>query len=118
MSEHLEQVSFFDEAAIRANQDPRWSMIFAIPNGGIRHKVTAGKLKAEGVKAGVPDIFVAVPSFRYPGLFIEMKFGKNKPSKKQMYWINWLRIQGYWVAVCYSAAEAIETVTRYFEGDV
>ena len=32
--------------------------IFAIPNGGARSPATAGRLKAEGVSSGVPDLFV------------------------------------------------------------
>lgn len=72
------------------------SLMFAIPNGGLRHKATAGNLKAEGVKAGVPDIMLPVPqrittSKGYPvagyeqaaqvcGLFIEMKKPSEKPS--------------------------------------
>lgn len=35
-------------------------LMFAILNGGHRHKKTAVDLKAEGVKAGVPDMFIAV----------------------------------------------------------
>lgn len=31
---------------------------FAVPNGGARSKATAGKLKATGVKPGIPDIII------------------------------------------------------------
>jgi hypothetical protein len=36
------------------------SLMFAIPNGGLRHKAEANKLKSEGVKAGVPDIMLPI----------------------------------------------------------
>ena len=42
--------------------------IFAIPNGSQRSRTTGAKLKAEGVSAGVPDLFI--PAF---SLWIEMK---------------------------------------------
>ena len=38
--------------------DIRKVCYWAVPNGGNRSKSEAGRLKAEGVKAGVPDITV------------------------------------------------------------
>lgn len=43
-------------------------LIFAIPNGGVRGKIAAAKLKAEGVVRGIPDLYV--PEWK---LWIEMK---------------------------------------------
>ena len=34
--------------------------IFAIPNGGARSPATAGRLKAEGVSSGVPDLLATM----------------------------------------------------------
>lgn len=53
-TEHQEQVALFQWLEIAAKRDDRLSMAFAIPNGGARHPVVAAKLKAEGVKSGVP----------------------------------------------------------------
>lgn len=63
-SEHEEQVLFVQWFR---RQFPS-TLIFAIPNGGVRSKVVAAKMKAEGVVAGVPDLYV--PEWR---LWIEMK---------------------------------------------
>ena len=54
----------------------------------IRDIRTAANLKKEGVKRGVPDICLPVSRGKYHGLYIEMKAGKNKPSKEQKEWIN------------------------------
>lgn len=89
--------------------------MFAIPNGGLRNKFTAYKLKAEGVKAGVPDIFLPVPSNDFHGLFIEMKFGKNKPTDSQEIWHIDLALGGYKVAVCYSFEDAQKVITSYLK---
>ena len=76
---------------------------FHVPNGGHRNKVTAAKLKAEGVKAGVPDICVAMARGGYYGLYAEMK---AKPpynaavSKHQKEWLARLEDEGYLVQVC------------------
>lgn len=43
----------------RVAEQLKW--LHAIPNGGDRHGATAGKMKAEGAKAGVWDMFLPVP---------------------------------------------------------
>ena len=60
MSEHAHQVALFDWANLHLGRMPELAAMYAIPNGGARSKATAGKLKAEGVKAGVPDIVPAI----------------------------------------------------------
>jgi hypothetical protein len=65
-------------------QYPKYSnLIFAIPNGGQRNIVVAKKLKEEGVKPGVPDLFLPVPNNGFCGLFIEMKSEKGILSNNQ-----------------------------------
>ena len=108
--EHEQQVAFF--RAIDADPRLRDLPIFAIPNGGHRHPAVAARLKAEGVRSGVPDIFVAVSDLR-PGLFIEMKAGKNKQSPNQVEWMRKLGSQGYHCCVCYSAADALRDLLEY-----
>jgi hypothetical protein len=52
---------------------PELAVMYAIPNGGLRSKAAAGKLKAEGVKAGVPDICLPLQTMRDGALYIELK---------------------------------------------
>src|SRR6266508_261574 len=52
--------------------------LFAIPNGGYRHKGTAIRLKAQDVKADVSDLILALPSNGKAGLFLEMKRRNRK----------------------------------------
>lgn len=77
-TEHEEQVAFVREFRLR------WPdvLIFAIPNGEKRSKAAAGRLKAEGVVAGMPDL--CVPEW---GLWVEMKRlkgGRLSPEQSQM----------------------------------
>lgn len=58
--------------------------LFAIPNGGARNRVVGGKLKAEGVMAGVWDLFFAHPVGQYGGCWIETKAGDNSLSDTQL----------------------------------
>src|SRR4051812_28710500 len=53
------------------HQFPNLNLLFAVPNGGLRHIATAANLVAEGVKRGVPDLVLPVPVAPYHGLFIE-----------------------------------------------
>lgn len=88
-------------------------LIWAIPNGGQRNAVVAAKLKTEGVLAGVPDLFIAVPRREFHGLFIEMKAGKNKPTDEQKNVMQRLWEAGYKCEVCYSVEEFIEVINNY-----
>jgi hypothetical protein len=88
-------------------------MMFAIPNGGYRHKATAVKMKAEGVRAGVPDICLPVPNKRHHGLFIEMKSKVGRASPDQKSWMQGLRDRGYLCAICRSEDDAWEVLIEY-----
>ena len=109
MTEHDEQYKLF--LWTRYRPELRW--MFAIPNGGYRTKATAGKMVAEGVKRGVPDLMLPLPTDKFHGLFIEMKFGKNKMTPEQQEFFDYATQQGYLCKVAYSADEAIEIIDDY-----
>jgi len=94
---------------------PELNLLFHIPNGGKRNITTAKRLKDEGVKAGVPDLFLPVSRGGFFGLFIEMKVGKNKTTEKQNEWIAALQEEGYKVAVCYGCESAMEEIMNYLK---
>lgn len=123
-TEEAEQTALFCWSALPETQKlyPQLKWMFAIPNGGLRDKITAGKLKAAGVKAGVWDIFLPVPvsmfktgggvSNWYHGLFIEMKVGKNDLSDKQVEFKQAMN-NVYAMSVCYSWEQAKEAIISY-----
>ena len=98
--EALEQSMLFQWCELQKGKYPMLSLLFAIPNGGSRHRLEAINLKKQGLKSGVPDIFLPYANKKYHGLFIELKYGKNKASEKQKAWINELNHQGYYAKVC------------------
>lgn len=81
--EEQEQIAIFRWATMQEGQYPVLRYMYHIPNGGHRNKVTAGRLKAAGVKRGVPDICLPFPLGGYAGLYIELKAGKNKPTTQR-----------------------------------
>lgn len=89
-------------------------LLIAIPNGGQRDVRVARKLKAEGVVAGVPDLFLAVARGQSHGLWIEMKNGKaGRVSEHQHYMIDALARQGYKGVVCRTFDEFRDKVQNY-----
>lgn len=86
--------------------------IFAIPNGGFRKPREAAILRFQGVRAGVPDLFIPVVKMPYGGLFIEMKTPEGKVSLHQKEWIAMLKEQ-YAVSVCRSLDDAIGVIRNY-----
>ena len=97
---------------------PECKYLFHVPNGGSRNAIEAKNLKRQGVKSGVPDLFLPLPNKTYHGLFIEMKYGKNKPTQNQKEWIKYLNYVGYLAVVCYSAEEAINIIKKYIADKV
>lgn len=116
-SEHAEQVTLFRMAKYHAKRWPELDLMFAIPNGGDRHPAVAGKLKAEGVKAGVPDIFLPVPRGGWSGLFIELKTRGGRATQTQREWLDALHLQGYLSVICKGADEAWSVMQRYLTSE-
>ena len=112
-SEHAEQAALFQWAALLEGRLPELATIFAIPNGGARHPAVAAKLRAEGVKAGVWDAFLATPRGGLHGLWIEMKVERNGLTPAQMVWRLTMEASGYRCVVCYSWCEAARAICAY-----
>lgn len=112
-SEHAEQRDLITWAQMHYAGYPILRCLYAIPNGGARHKAVAGKLRAEGVRPGVPDLHLPVPNANKCGLWIEMKAGRNKPTPHQLDWHERLRKIGHQVNVCYSWHEAAGVICDY-----
>jgi hypothetical protein len=120
--------------AHRKYEIPELAWLHHIPNGGSRgdteksRMIVGGQLKAEGVKAGVMDVFW--PLARYDshssgrpifcGLYIEMKRPSLKTAKggglsdDQIKFGNFADSQGYHVVVCYTWLEAAAEIKKYY----
>lgn len=131
-TEHGHQSALFCWAATQQKWTPALADMFAIPNGGQRGDgsqkgaaIAGGRFKAEGVRQGVPDIFLpyqkTIAGVCYNGLFIEMKIPKYKTytdgglSDEQKEWHNRLSNAGYYVATCYGWIEARDKLVWYIE---
>jgi hypothetical protein len=113
-TEHEEQVALCQWAALSVKKHPALELLYAIPNGGHRHITVAQRLKAEGVKPGIPDLCLPVARGPYYGLYVEMKRKKGgRTSPAQQEWINKLRAEGYCVEICKGFEEARDAIINY-----
>lgn len=110
-SETTEQIALFNWAKRTESILPELALMYHVPNEGKRSN--GGILKAAGLKSGVPDICLPVANNGFHGLYIELKFGKNKATKAQEEYMAMLNAQGYKTAVCYGAEEAGEEILAY-----
>lgn len=113
MSEHQEQSALFRWIDYMASYYPELALCYAIPNGGLRNKITAAKLKREGVKSGVPDICLPVSRGGSIGLYIELKTKTGRATKNQQWWIESLSAQGHVSAICYGWESAKTLIESY-----
>lgn len=103
-----------EQRAVIEYCDWRKLPIFHIPNGGKRDLHTAQHLKQQGVKAGVPDLCLPIPSNSYHGLYIEMKRADGgRVTEHQQRWLDLLNSYGYRAVVCHGSQEAIDTIESY-----
>lgn len=112
-NEENEQMILFRWAEFAKQQYPELKLMYHIPNEGKRSKVTGARLKAAGLRPGVPDICLPVAHGGYIGLYIENKYGKNKPTENQKEWLRALREAGHLTAVCYGWEQAKELIEKY-----
>lgn len=113
-TEAQEQTALFQWAAMMQGRIPELACLHAIPNGGSRHPIEAVHLKQQGVKPGIPDIFLPCARGPWHGLYIEMKRRKGgRVSVEQQRMILALRAQGYKAEVCRGWEEAKNTICEY-----
>lgn len=110
-SEHSIQKGFFDYLS---KVYPHYRKVcFSVPNEGGRSLIHGSLLKQRGLTRGIPDVFCAIPSGAFHGLFIEFKKSTGLPTQEQLQVISELRKYSYRCEICYSLDEAIQLFIDY-----
>lgn len=138
ITEHEHQVNVIQWCELMVGKYPMLRWIYAVPNGARTARSTANRLKAEGMKAGVPDLCLPYPtrntfrlkdedgetaleysSIQCCGLYIEMKSKdtKGRVSKDQQEWLDYLSSVGYRVVTAWTSEEAIKAIEEYLNGN-
>ena len=112
-----EQITLFHWAEWQSGKYPELKLLYHVPNGGSRNKIEAARLKAQGVKSGVPDIVLPAARGEYHGLYIELKRQRGgRISEEQKKWIAGLTEQGYRAEVCKGWEAAAKVIVEYLGG--
>jgi hypothetical protein len=103
--------------------DYRWAAplrwLHAIPNGGARgddsrsRAIRGSTMKAEGVKEGIPDMFLPCPRGRFAGLYIEMKKPGGRASEAQKEFAAYATAAGYSWVLCDHWEKAFDMLVWY-----
>ena len=94
---------------------PELQFLFHIPNESIGGSGWLTRNRQMGVKSGVPDLMLPIPSQGYHGLFIEMKTRNGKTSTEQKRWIDVLNAFGYRAEVAHGWEEAKCLILNYLQ---
>lgn len=90
-------------------------LLYAVPNGGWRHKAVAVALYRQGVRPGIPDLCLPVARQGFHGLYLEMKslrLGADTSADQDKI-IAALREEGYRVEVCAGWERARDVIVDY-----
>lgn len=108
------QIQIIKECSfLKYNDVPLLLIIRHIPNGGLRSKTEAARLKGMGVLKGTPDIHIPVPRHSFASLYIELKTEEGELSKDQKVQIKILRKLGNKVVVCRNVADSMTEIKSY-----
>ena len=112
------QTQLFQWAKLMERQCPELALLHHIPNGGSRKggAIEGAHLKAQGVRAGLPDLCLPVARGGYHGLYLELKAPGGRLQDTQRKWIDALTAQGYRAEVCYGFDEARSSIEKYLKG--
>ena len=99
---------------------PELKWMHAIANGGKRNIREAARLKRQGVKSGVSDIFLPLPRGGNCGLYIEMKRSKGRisVSKNQKQFMIDMSKAGYKAVICKGFDDAKNVINEYLMSSI
>lgn len=105
---------------IRLKYPKEGPLLIHIPNGGSRsNKYEGWRMKAQGARAGVSDLFLAVARGEYHGFWLEFKAAPPNSaniSKEQRDWIRLMREEGYAACICKGPEAAMRAIELYLSG--
>lgn len=106
------QTEFFNQVPLFFPALPD-RLLFAVPNGGSRHKIEAANMKRQGVKRGIADVILQVPKKGFASLCLEFKTPTGKQSDEQKEYQRQVEMAGSKYVVVRSVEQAIRIMQKY-----
>jgi hypothetical protein len=117
--EHHEQALLVQWATLASGRVPALRLLYAIPNFAGFHGSTKARLrsgaraKAEGRRAGFPDLCLPVARGDWHALYVELKAPDGHTTPAQQAWIRALREAGNAAVVAVGWEAARAQIERY-----
>lgn len=92
---------------------PDERLLMAFPLQGARTPRNGARMKAEGLRKGTPDMFLAVARKGKHGLWIELKAEKGRLSDSQFEMLNILTAQDFKAVQTTGFDETLNILTNY-----
>lgn len=114
--EDAEQAALIAWANAQSGAYPALELLYHVPNEGNRGVIGGVKMANLGLKKGVPDLCLPVPSGDYHGMYVELKRRKGAtPTAEQCWWMEALSRNGYCVCWCRGWEEAAKAIMDYLK---
>lgn len=106
------QADFFDKVKLFFPNLPE-KLLFAVPNGGSRHKIEAANMKRQGVKSGVSDVILLIPKKGFASLLLEFKTQSGQQSDEQKEFQRQAEMCGSKYVIVRSVKDALAAMKDY-----
>lgn len=103
----------FDWIFAMQSAHPVLRFMMHVPNGGVRSKGEAGKLKAMGVRKGISDVICPFTSGSFKGFACELKAPKGRCTPEQTDYLEEAKSDGWLTGVCFSLDEFVVMAQAY-----
>ena len=107
------QIEIVKQCRALESQFPGLDLLYHIHNEGKMSPKQGNKLNKKGRRKGMPDLHLPVARWMLKGLWIELKYGKNKLTEDQKIIMTKLIAQGHGVYICRSVQEAMNKIIWY-----
>lgn len=92
---------------LKAREKEGKLLFFSVPNGANVSQNNRARLKAEGMRSGVPDLIVITPDHCIGLELKRARPARSVVSPEQRFWLDAMRDMGWVTCVAYGAAEAV-----------
>lgn len=106
------QSEFFNKVKLVFPNLPE-KLLFAVPNGGSRHKIEAVNMKRQGVTRGVADVILLIPKKGFASLCLEFKTPSGRQSDEQKEFQRQAELCKNKYVIVRSVTQAIEEMKQY-----